>query len=241
MAAMSTRTSPRQARSAKTLDLLLDSAERLYHERGVVETSTVDIAADAQVSVGRLYYWFPDKDAVTEAVMQRSEDRFRTLLAGVMAEDLSEKTGDLVSRVLGGLATFFVTHPGTLAVLARGPIDGVDPGQSLARHFHQLAGGLVESRVPGIDAAERDLVASVIMRIVIGMMCDFVVASPERRPIVLQELRYVLAAYLQARYPSERDRVWDDPNHSVRPSNNRNRVRLGDVHAKVYPALSEPV
>src|SRR3954471_18639300 len=77
---MATRTAPRQARSAKSLDLILDAAEGLLQDRGVVETSTVDVAAAAGVSVGRLYYWFPDKDAVVRAVLRRAEFRLRSLI-----------------------------------------------------------------------------------------------------------------------------------------------------------------
>ena len=44
---MATRTAPRQARSARSLDLILDAAEQLMQQRGVVETSTVDVAAAA--------------------------------------------------------------------------------------------------------------------------------------------------------------------------------------------------
>ncbi|MEZ5251311.1 MAG: TetR/AcrR family transcriptional regulator [Ilumatobacteraceae bacterium] len=92
MVELPTRTSPRQARSAKSLDLILDTAERLFHERGVVETSTVDVAAAAGVSVGRLYYWFPDKDAVTNAVMQRAEQRMREFFDGVVLADERSST-----------------------------------------------------------------------------------------------------------------------------------------------------
>ena len=97
---MATRTAPRQARSAKSLDLILDAAERLLHERGVVETSTVDVAAAAGVSVGRLYYWFPDKDAVVRAVLARAEHRLRTLLVEMLVRDSTPPRVELVELLL---------------------------------------------------------------------------------------------------------------------------------------------
>src|SRR5829696_4668811 len=117
---MATRTTPRQARSAKSLDLILDAAEGLLQDRGVVETSTVDVAAAAGVSVGRLYYWFPDKDAVVRAVLGRAEFRLRALIIDSVAEDARQPSDDFVGQSLKTLAAFFRQRRGSLAVLQRG-------------------------------------------------------------------------------------------------------------------------
>jgi AcrR family transcriptional regulator len=236
--ALPTRTSPRQARSAKSLDLILDAAERLFHERGVVETSTVDVAAAAQVSVGRLYYWFPDKDAVTNAVMQRAEQRLREFLGKVIV-DVDEPTPDLLDRVVPALGAFFREHPGSLAVLVRGPVDPVDHGGSMCAYMESLAAAVVEARVPGIPAAERDLVATTITRIVIGMMAEHVHADLEFGNVVLIELRYVLAAYLHCRYPYDSDPVWTNPDEPIRPS--RRPIDFDRPSVQIRPALSDAV
>lgn len=234
MVDLPTRTSPRQARSAKSLDLILDTAERLFHERGVVETSTVDVAAAAGVSVGRLYYWFPDKDAVTNAVMQRAEQRMREFFDGVVLADERSSMPELIDRMIPTAAEFFRSHPGSLAVLMRGPVDPVDHGRSMCEYMESLAGRLVEARVPDLPADERDLVARTITRIVVGMMTEYVHADEAAGALVLAELRYVLAAYLHSRYPGRRAAVWRDDDHTIRPS----RPALGFDHARpVYPAL----
>ena len=231
-----TRTSPRQARSAKSLDLILDAAEQLFHQRGVAETSTVDVASAAKVSVGRLYYWFPDKDAVTNAVMQRSEQRLREFLGTVIAHENDTPTPDLLDRVVPLVGEFFKEHPGTLAVLMRGPVDPVDHGRSLCEYVESLAAGVVEQRVPGVPAAERDLVATTITRIVIGMMSEYVRLDDDAGRVVLDELRYVLAAYLHCRYPGHLDPVWDDPVDPIRPS--RRPMPLDSPPMTIHPALT---
>jgi AcrR family transcriptional regulator len=233
-----TRTSPRQARSAKSLDLILDAAEQLFHQRGVAETSTVDVASAAKVSVGRLYYWFPDKDAVTNAVMQRSEQRLREFLGSVIVHDPDTPTPDLLDRVIPLVGEFFKQHPGSLAVLMRGPVDPVDHGRSMCQYMESLAAAVVELRVPGVPAAERDLVAATITSIVLGILSDFVSLDDEAGRIVLDELRYVLAAYLHCRYPGHLDPVWANPAEPIRPS--RRPVRFERPSKTVYPALTEP-
>ena len=238
-----TRTSPRQARSAKSVDLILDAAEQLFHEHGVAETSTVDVAMAAKVSVGRLYYWFPDKDAITNAVMQRSEQRLREFLGQVIVDDphtptpTPTPTPDLLDRVIPLVGEFFRQHPGSLAVLMRGPMNPVDHGRSLCEYLESLAAGVVTQRVPGVPDAERDLVATTITSIVLGMMSDFVRLDDDAGRIVLHELCYVLAAYLHCRYPVHLDLVWDDPDDPIRPS--LRPLQVDSPPMMIRPALAD--
>lgn len=236
---MNTRTAPRQARSAKSLDLILDAAERLLQERGVVETSTVDVATEAGVSVGRLYYWFPDKDAVVRAVLTRAEQRLRSFLVEVIVDEKDQSTPDLISHLLPAVGQFFRQHPGSLAVLQRGPVDGDDPGRPLCHLFNELVAKVVESRVPGIPDIERDLVANTVVRIVIAMLAEYVRADdPVVADVYLHELGYVVAAYLHCRYPGVQDPVWTTPDDPIRPS--RRPRQTGAPVRRIHPAYSSP-
>ena len=53
------RTEPRQRRSQQSIDAILDAAERLIHEQGQVSFTAAELAAAANMSIGRVYYWFP--------------------------------------------------------------------------------------------------------------------------------------------------------------------------------------
>jgi AcrR family transcriptional regulator len=198
---VNTRTTPRQARSAKSLDLILDAAERLLQDRGVVETSTVDVATAAGVSVGRLYYWFPDKDAVVRAVLTRAENRLRILLVDLIVEDSEQPSPELLNRLLPAVGGFFREHRGSLAVLQRGPMDDADPGLPLRELFVGLIATAVESRVPDVATEERDLVANTVVRIIIAMLGECVRADEQQSAVYLHELEYVVSSYLRCRYP----------------------------------------
>ncbi|MCL5998385.1 MAG: TetR/AcrR family transcriptional regulator, partial [Chloroflexi bacterium] len=50
---------------------LLDLALALFAERGVENVSIKDLAAEAQVAQGLIYYYFQSKDALLTAVFQR--------------------------------------------------------------------------------------------------------------------------------------------------------------------------
>src|SRR5512139_1053897 len=62
---------PRTDPSAQTRKRILDTAERLFGERGVAAVSLRDINRAAGISQGVLHYHFGGRDAVIEAILQR--------------------------------------------------------------------------------------------------------------------------------------------------------------------------
>jgi AcrR family transcriptional regulator len=62
---------PRQERSRRRVEGLLDAAARLVVDQGVESLSTRDIAQAAGAPVASLYQYFADKDAVLLALAQR--------------------------------------------------------------------------------------------------------------------------------------------------------------------------
>ena len=68
---VSPRKSPRQERSRRTVERILDAAARIFQEQGYAAATTNDIADEADVSVGSLYQYFPNKDALLVALTKR--------------------------------------------------------------------------------------------------------------------------------------------------------------------------
>ncbi len=62
---------PKQARSQRTLQRLLDAAEALIEERGLAEVSVPDIVDRAGSSVGGFYARFRDKNELLRALEER--------------------------------------------------------------------------------------------------------------------------------------------------------------------------
>lgn len=64
------RKRPRQRRSTETVDRILAAAARIFDERGYAGTTTNHVADEAQVSIGSLYQYFPNKDALLVALAE---------------------------------------------------------------------------------------------------------------------------------------------------------------------------
>src|SRR5690349_24590865 len=75
------RRKPRQKRAEDTVVVLLDATERVVAKRGFHAATTNHIARVAGVSIGTLYHYFPTKEALVSAVVERM---WRTELVAVM-------------------------------------------------------------------------------------------------------------------------------------------------------------
>lgn len=69
------RKQPRQARSRALVEAILDATERVLAQEGSEATTTTRVAEVAGVSVGSLYQYFPSRDALLAAVIERRVER----------------------------------------------------------------------------------------------------------------------------------------------------------------------
>jgi AcrR family transcriptional regulator len=96
---ISPRKLPRQARSQATVDALLDATAQVLVERGYARTTTNAVAERAGVSVGSLYQYFPNKDALVAAL----HDRHVQGVLAVMEQQVERHAGRPLVESLTGL------------------------------------------------------------------------------------------------------------------------------------------
>lgn len=110
--ASGTRRTPRQDRSRSTVEYLLEAAAQVFDARGYAAT-TNEIAARAGVSIGTLYQYYADKDALLLALAERHLDQARDrLLATVLAHG---GAGDRLGLLQAAIeAVVEVNRPSTL-------------------------------------------------------------------------------------------------------------------------------
>lgn len=62
-------------------DRLIEAAKTLFYQQGVMRSTLADIAQQAQVPLGNVYYHFRTKDALIEAVIQTHVQELETTFA----------------------------------------------------------------------------------------------------------------------------------------------------------------
>ena len=79
------RKNPRQRRAKETVEAILTAAAQVFEARGYARGTTDRIATRAGVSVGSLYQYFPNKDAILVALAERHVDRGTALVRAMLA------------------------------------------------------------------------------------------------------------------------------------------------------------
>ena len=110
---------PRRARGEQTRQLILETALRLFRERGYTETTMRAIAKEAGVAVGNAYYYFDSKEHLIQGFYDRNQAAHRDAAEAVLAGEQ-----DFAARLRG------VLHAG---------IDVNQPYHSFAATFFKTA------------------------------------------------------------------------------------------------------
>lgn len=100
------RAQPRQGRSRDKRDRILTAAGSLLERMPYEQLTTKEIAAEADVSVGSLYRFFVDKQAIVDALAQQWLDRIVEVMDGAVAVAPADLP-TLIDRVVDAYASFW--------------------------------------------------------------------------------------------------------------------------------------
>ena len=175
------RREPNQRRSRERVEGILAAAAALIVEKGSDAMRMGEVAAKADVSIGSLYQYFPDKAAIIRRLAERYNGEGRACIQAALATPRSMK--DLRAAFLGLVDTYyalFLASPvmrdiwsGTQADKALREIELADSRANGAI----LAGALARLR-PGVDRAV--LVASAFLIMQLGEATMRLAISVER-------------------------------------------------------------
>lgn len=102
---------PRQARSRQTVEAVLDAVTIVLKRHGPDAVTTNRICEAAGVSIGSLYQYFPDKQAIFRALHQRHVDEVSRVIEGALAAHASGPLEELVSALMHGLTDVHTADP----------------------------------------------------------------------------------------------------------------------------------
>lgn len=81
-----TRRKPRQARAQATVEAILEATFQLLESDGLTDLTTNHIADRAGVSIGTLYQYFSDREAILYALSKRQSDDVRKMITALVLE-----------------------------------------------------------------------------------------------------------------------------------------------------------
>ncbi|HUA36050.1 MAG TPA: TetR/AcrR family transcriptional regulator [Candidatus Binataceae bacterium] len=183
--ALKLQTNPRksasQERSRSTVDALLEATTRILIREGYERASTNRIAEVAGVSIGSLYQYFPSKEALVAAVIDRHMQEIsavtRQALVKAAALPIEAAAREFVSVAIDGHRV----NPRLHGVLAEqiprvGRLENIEAN---VREGYQLVRGYLEAHRDEIDVADLDLAAFVLVTVVEALTHAAVLRRPD--------------------------------------------------------------
>jgi AcrR family transcriptional regulator len=115
------RRAPLQDRSQETVERILQAAGRLLGAGvSVAELTTTRIAQEADVSVGGLYRFFPDKQGIIDAIAVRRLEEFRAKLKRDVLRAVPLSGTAFLNATVDSFVDFLEKHP-DFRTIAYGP------------------------------------------------------------------------------------------------------------------------
>lgn len=107
----SARRVPKQDRSRRRYDEILDAAANVFAKEGLEAATTNEIADSAGMSIGSLYQYFDDKEAIIAALWDRYVEMINDITSDFLAAEVVEwPVQKAVDRVMDPVITFHTRH-----------------------------------------------------------------------------------------------------------------------------------
>ena len=97
------RKGPKQQRSKVTVSAILDATVRVLEQEGSDAATTSRIAEVAGVSVGTLYQYFANRDAILDALQDREFERASEMMGRILARGAYASDREVARAVIHGL------------------------------------------------------------------------------------------------------------------------------------------
>ena len=190
---------PTQQRSRVRLSGVLDATAALIDEIGPEAITTGLIAARAKVSVGWLYDFFPNREAIFDAVMDRSIAAVTPIAERVHATHSGRPWQDVLRAVVDALFEFYRTDPG-FRVLWFSRFQSAQMIQSNLRHdladaqlaLERLATAGMRLRHPDPERTMHLVIGIVDKGLDLAFRLD-----PAGDPSIVEETKASVVAYLE--------------------------------------------
>lgn len=201
LALLEPRKSPVQARSAASVEAILEATIQVLLEVGKERLTTTRVAKRAGVSVGTLYQYFPNKSALLQAVLKRHLTRVTDAVERTCAEQRGESLRQMATAVITTFLTAKMTDvKRSVALYAVG--SDVDGARITRQTGIRSNKAMVEMLKTAREQLTTDpqLIASMLQGAMVGVSRRLLESgAPEKQlDSVRSELIFFACAYLDA-------------------------------------------
>ena len=195
------RKSPVQARSAASVDAILEATIQVLLDGGKERLTTTRVALRAGVSVGTLYQYFPNKSALLQAVLKAHLAEVIDAIELVCQEQKGRTLRQMVTALITAFLQAKMRHAKTSLALysVSSDVDGAKIVQQMGTQSNKAIVGMLATACEPL-MADPQLVASMLQGTMFGVSRGMLESgAPEKQlDTVRGELIFAACAYVDA-------------------------------------------
>jgi AcrR family transcriptional regulator len=188
---------PQQDRGERRVAEVLEAAASVIAEVGYEAATMTAMAERAGASIGALYQYFPNKEAIARALRQQYGDEIEARWTPLTAQGARLSISQLVDGVLEVIIDLMENRPAYIALMNVPKNYKRDPAARIRLREHFAA--LFREKQPELTAEAALRVANVAVQVVKGMKPLYTDARPAERVEIVREFKLLLTSYLSAR------------------------------------------
>nr|WP_232380768.1 TetR family transcriptional regulator [Leptospira ainlahdjerensis] len=166
------------------------------------------IAQEAEIPIGSLYQYFPNKHAVLNAVGQRHLERVNQMLSEIFQSNLSGRNWEeLIDLVIDSFANFYLTEPGFAPLWSSMKQDpelieidrenNLKISENVSRILSQFQ----------VDPAENNIISRIIVEVTDAILNRWIREQKDKEfsSRMIIELKIILKSYLSRYFPGGKE------------------------------------
>ena len=175
------RKSPVQARSRLTVKAILEAAAQVLVAQGYARTTTDAIAARAGVSIGTLYQYFPNSEAIVAALIKSHVDELIKLLDEALARHRDDSPEDVLRGIIrAGIQAHQIDPPLHKVLFEQVHKDDISPDAvDVSSRLQVMIESFLRKKYPRLSKSRVRMAALVIETCTEALTHRAVVEAPE--------------------------------------------------------------
>ncbi|MDK4791065.1 MULTISPECIES: TetR/AcrR family transcriptional regulator [Acinetobacter] len=198
--ALKPRKSPVQARSTATIEVLHEATIQVLLKEGIVKCNTTRIAERAGVSVGSIYQYYPNRDSLLAAVLQRHLDSVAEKIEELCLRYEKTSIKTLISALVDEIILAKLSNPEESKALyaISGERGGLDLSKRMNDRMLAAVSNLLES-ASDIEFDDSQIVAEFVLGAIMGLIRRVLEnqVTDKVEQVLESHLKLMVVAYLQ--------------------------------------------
>ncbi|WP_284118418.1 MULTISPECIES: TetR/AcrR family transcriptional regulator [Acinetobacter] len=198
--ALKPRKSPVQARSTATIEVLHEATIQVLLKEGIVKCNTTRIAERAGVSVGSIYQYYPNRDSLLAAVLQRHLDSVAEKIEELCLKYEKTSIKTLISALVDEIILAKLSNPEESKALyaISGERGGLDLSKRMNDRMLAAVSNLLES-ASDIEFDDSQIVAEFVLGAIMGLIRRVLEnqVTDKVEQVLESHLKLMVVAYLQ--------------------------------------------